>query len=773
VAYIWGKTFGKMGEDWLFLAVLGVIMSFVSYTMDYAIDTLNHSRFWLYQQLGDAVILSYLAWSALPTFLILFSAGIIHLVAPTAAGSGIPELKTIFRGVMLKDFLSGKTLIAKSIGLMCTLGAGMPLGKEGPFVHIASIVATGLSNLITSFKGTYANESKSSEMLAAACAVGVACCFASPIGGVLFSIEVTAAFFAVRNYWRGFFASVCGALVFRLISVWLGEIDTIVAVFQTGFDVSFPFDPVEIYMFAFIGALCGLGGAFYVYAHRRYVLWLRGNKRLQSILSKNRFIYPCMIAWLISSLSFPPWFGQFYASDIGTHDQIHVLFSNYSWTREPTSMTVDEWDHVKHFVTPYSGIFVNLLIFMFMTFVMSILASTMPVPTGALIPAFKIGAGLGRICGEAMHVWFGSKIIPGGYATVGAAAFTGAVTHTLSISVIVFEMTGQITHCLPMLISVLIANAFASLLSPSCYDSVIMLKKLPYLPDILPSSSNAYDLYVKDFMMSDVKCIWHGMTYSQLREMLKEYMSLNGFPLVDSPDQMILLGSVKRGELISAIEDQISRHRRLAVVAERRRQEDMKRLEREQQELTEQLEKMETKKAPSRFEVTIAKEDGSMFAPPADTIMEDEEDGCDGSDVGVDGQHKQGDKKMLGLKKQILHSMSLTQDSGSHRTRNPSGGTSPYQTVTGMEKLTNIFRRPRSGTSISQASLGSASSPSSPPPGKSKVEFILDMPLMEQQKWETEQMEQEVDFDSIQVRDSPKLLKVAAWQWRVFISSRQ
>ena len=43
--------------------------------------------------------------------------------------------------------------ISKAIGLMCVLGAGMPLGKEGPFVHIASIVATGLSNLITSFKG--------------------------------------------------------------------------------------------------------------------------------------------------------------------------------------------------------------------------------------------------------------------------------------------------------------------------------------------------------------------------------------------------------------------------------------------------------------------------------------------------------------------------------------------------------------------------------------------------------------------------------------------
>ena len=304
VSFIWGHTLGKMGEDWAFLAVLGFIMSFVSYIMDYGIDTLNGARFLLYQQLGDHVILSYLAWSSLPTFLVLFSAGIVALVAPSAAGSGIPEMKTIFRGVVLKEFLTGKTLIAKAIGLTCTLGAGMPLGKEGPFVHIASIVATGLSSLVTQFRGSYANESKTSEMLAAACAVGVSCCFGSPIGGVLFSIEVTAVFFAVRNYWRGFFAAVCGALVFRLISVWLGEIDTIIAVFPTGFDVTFPFDPLELYMFAFIGAMSGLGGAFYVYIHRRYVLWLRGCQPLQAILKKNRFIYPFAVAWLIRNRIF-------------------------------------------------------------------------------------------------------------------------------------------------------------------------------------------------------------------------------------------------------------------------------------------------------------------------------------------------------------------------------------------------------------------------------------------------------------------------------------
>ncbi|CAG2117333.1 unnamed protein product, partial [Medioppia subpectinata] len=71
------------------------------------------------------------------------------------------------------------------LGLTSTLGSGLPLGKEGPFVHVASIVATLLSKLITSFKGIYENESRTGEMLAAACAVGVASTFYAPIGGVL------------------------------------------------------------------------------------------------------------------------------------------------------------------------------------------------------------------------------------------------------------------------------------------------------------------------------------------------------------------------------------------------------------------------------------------------------------------------------------------------------------------------------------------------------------------------------------------------------------
>lgn len=44
--------------------------------------------------------------------------------------------------------------------------------------------------------------------------------FPPDVTGVLFSIEVTSTFFAVRNYWRGFFAATFSAFIFRVLAVW-------------------------------------------------------------------------------------------------------------------------------------------------------------------------------------------------------------------------------------------------------------------------------------------------------------------------------------------------------------------------------------------------------------------------------------------------------------------------------------------------------------------------------------------------------------------------
>jgi chloride channel 2 len=54
-------------------------------------------------------------------------------------------------------------------------------------VHVASVVANLLSRAVQTFHGAYSNESRRNEMLAAGCAVGVACTFSSPVGGSFFS----------------------------------------------------------------------------------------------------------------------------------------------------------------------------------------------------------------------------------------------------------------------------------------------------------------------------------------------------------------------------------------------------------------------------------------------------------------------------------------------------------------------------------------------------------------------------------------------------------
>jgi len=52
---------------------------------------------------------------------------------------------------------------------------------------------------------------------------------------------------------------------------------------------------------------------------------------------------------------------------------------------------------------------------------------------------------------------------------------------------------------------------------------------------MLISLSEMYSMFVEDFMVRDVKYIWHGMSYGKLKEILKENRNLKSFPLVDNP----------------------------------------------------------------------------------------------------------------------------------------------------------------------------------------------------------------------------------------------
>lgn len=69
------------------------------------------------------------------------------------------------------------------VSLAAALGSGLPLGKEGPVMHMASIVATMLTKTLRYIKGTIENDARSTDLLAAACTMGVAVSYAAPIGG--------------------------------------------------------------------------------------------------------------------------------------------------------------------------------------------------------------------------------------------------------------------------------------------------------------------------------------------------------------------------------------------------------------------------------------------------------------------------------------------------------------------------------------------------------------------------------------------------------------
>ncbi|XP_004834930.1 chloride channel protein 2 isoform X2 [Heterocephalus glaber] len=543
----------RVGEDWIFLVLLGLLMALVSWAMDYAIAVCLQAQQWMSQGLNTSILLQYLAWVTYPVVLITFSAGFTQILAPQAVGSGIPEMKTILRGVVLKEYLTLKTFVAKVIGLTCALGSGMPLGKE--------------------------NESRNTEMLAAACAVGVGCCFAAPIGGVLFSIEVTSTFFAVRNYWRGFFAATFSAFIFRVLAVWNRDEETITALFKTRFRLDFPFDLQELPAFAVIGVASGFGGALFVYLNRKIVQVMRKQKTINRFLMRKRLLFPALVSLLISTLTFPPGFGQFMAGQLSQKETLVTLFDNRTWVRQGLVEELGPPSTSQAWNPPRANVFLTLVIFILMKFWMSALATTIPVPCGAFMPVFVIGAAFGRLVGESMAAWFpdgihtdGStyRIVPGGYAVVGAAALAGAVTHTVSTAVIVFELTGQIAHILPVMIAVILANAVAQSLQPSLYDSIIRIKKLPYLPELAWGRHQQYRVRVEDIMVRDVPHVSLNCTFRDLRLALHRTKG-RMLALVESPESMILLGSIERSQVVALLGAQLSPARRRQHMQEHRK----------------------------------------------------------------------------------------------------------------------------------------------------------------------------------------------------------
>lgn len=421
----------------------------------------------------------------------------------------------------IKPALSLWALLAKTVGLVCAIGGGLPVGWEGPNVHIACIVAHHLSRL-PPFRPLRRDRALRMQIMACACAVGLASSFGTPIGGVLYALETTASFYLVPTFWKCMLATLAGSLVYDL----LYKTPLVEAFANTSFEAS-DYTREQLFAFTFLGVLLGLLGAFFVRCVQQ-VYYLRK----QRFRGANRYLLLSIVGIIAALVQYPQ-----YIFRLDPRQAINEFFS------------ADNMESLSR---------VDVALLVLIKFPLIVISIGLPIPAGVFIPCFLVGSGLGRLYGELLRALFGANIVPGGYAVVGAAAFTAGVTRALSVAVVIFEVTGQLKHMVPTLAAVLVSVVVANGINRSLYDTLIIMKQLPYMPHMRRDRSPSQRAY--QIMHTDVIALNEDCTLGEIRSTLDTYTHFDSFPVVS--DDGLLLGSVRRRLLLALMNNGGKRERR-------------------------------------------------------------------------------------------------------------------------------------------------------------------------------------------------------------------
>lgn len=395
-----------------------------------------------------------------------------------AAGSGIPQVKTILGGFILRGCLGLQTLLAKTLALVPAIASGLMIGEQGPIVHISVSIGNVVSRLYHKYN---VNEGKRREMLSAASAAGVAVAFGAPLGGVLFALEEVSYYFPMKTLWRTFYCALCAAFTLRLMNP-----------FGAGKLVKFqvvsnhPWQTFEIGPFVLLGLVGGLYGGLFIRLVR--LLGRLETVHFSSVQRKMiRVVVVATCTGLLSSLN--P------LTRLSNVDLILQLFTDCS---TPTASS----SHSTLLLCSHTSTTTSPLVTLIWTWVVKVVLMTaafgLHVPGGVFIPCMVIGALNGHILFRLMTPLTPSHstlftllgvsappVSPTLYAMLGSASVISGVTRmTVSLSIIMFELTGGSTlhYVVPLMLSVMVAkwvgDAFEAV---SVYEMVIQGRGYPYL----------------------------------------------------------------------------------------------------------------------------------------------------------------------------------------------------------------------------------------------------------------------------------------------------
>ncbi|ODQ67434.1 hypothetical protein NADFUDRAFT_32096 [Nadsonia fulvescens var. elongata DSM 6958] len=495
-------------------------------------------------------ILNYFIYVLLSTIFAFLSAFLVFEYAPTASGSGISEIKVIVGGFVMKGFLSFWTLVIKSICLPLAIAAGLSVGKEGPSIHYSACVGNVIGRLFPKYKNS---ATKMKEILTACTAAGVGVAFGSPIGGVLFSVEEISSQFELKTLWRSYF---CALVATGTLAATNPYRNGQLVLFQVSYDRDWHF--FEIIFFVVIGIFGGIYG----------ILTINLNLRVQTFRKKYLRNYPIREATILALLTgLICYFNQFLAVDMTK--SMGKLFHECE----------GDWG-IDDICDPSARgqLVFSLLLATLIRFALVVVTYGCKVPAGIFVPSMAIGAMFGRFMGTLVEMLYTANpdmalfasckkdvpcITPGTYAFLGAAAaLSGIMNITVTVVVIMFELTGALTYILPTMIVVGVTKAITDKLGRGgIADQMIWFSGLPFVDNKAEHYLNQNVEAAADFIRenngrSDIISLpYSGITLAEINKILNE-TSFQCYPVIE--DGKYMFGFIGRAEILHVLERQKS-----------------------------------------------------------------------------------------------------------------------------------------------------------------------------------------------------------------------
>ncbi|XP_020683589.1 putative chloride channel-like protein CLC-g [Dendrobium catenatum] len=559
---------------WTLCFLVGMLSGCVGFFNNIAIENIAGIKFVVTSNmmLANKYMWAFGVFASSNLVLTMFAAVITAYIAPAAAGSGIPEVKAYLNGIDAPEIFSFRTLLVKIVGIINAVSASLHVGKAGPMMHttacIASLLGQGGSRkygLTCRWLRYFKNDRDRRDLVTCGAAAGIAAAFRAPIGGVIFVLESLASWWRSALLWRAFFTTAVVAVVLRAFIDFCKSGKC--GLFGKGglimFDVTaanVAYHVADIPPVIVLGVIGGILGSFYNFLLRKVLrIYNHINEKgpaykLFLAASVSIFTSCCLfgLPWLASCIPCPGGISEACPSigRSGNFKKFQCAPDHYNDLASLFFNTND--DTIKNLYSAGTDRVFNkysILLFFVTSYFLGILSYGIVAPAGLFIPVILTGATYGRLIGMLM----GSKssLDHGLFAVLGSASLLGgSMRMTVSICVILLELTNNLLLLPLVMLVVLISKTVADCFNTSIYDTLIKLKGFPFL-------QGHAEPYMRQLTVGDVVTgplhVFNGLEKVGNVVHILKTTGHNGFPVIDEPpfsEIPVLYGLIRRSHLL-------------------------------------------------------------------------------------------------------------------------------------------------------------------------------------------------------------------------------